>query len=97
MNTTRRTWIEIDTSVFLHNIELLKSKLKPGVKFAAVVKANAYGHGIVKISKLLSKVDAAFLAVTYLEEAIELRENNISIPVLMLSQPFVEDISVVGY
>lgn len=95
MKNAYRTWIEIDKNIFERNIDLLKSKLKHGVKFVGIVKANAYGHGIVQISKILSKKNPAFLAVAYIEEAIELRRNNIAVPILMLCQPFVEDINEV--
>lgn len=95
MKNNHRTWIEIDTSIFEKNVELLKSKLSPSAKFAGVVKANAYGHGAIQLSSILSNHGAAFLAVAYLEEALELRKNKIFAPILMLSQPLAEDITTV--
>lgn len=91
----KRTWIEIDKTILKGNIDLLKTKLNPGVRFAAVVKANAYGHGLIASSRALLENGAEFLAVAYIEEALELRKNDILAPILMLSQPLVQDIPLI--
>jgi alanine racemase len=93
-----RTWIEVDTKKLKHNISLMKSKLRKGVAFLVVVKANAYGCGVKEVSEIAVKAGASFLGVAYIEEAISLREFGIKSPILMLTQPFDSDLnSVVDY
>ncbi len=67
--------LEISREALKNNIEVFKSLIKPNVKFAAVVKSNAYGHGILEISKLGLELGADLLAVNSIEEAILLRKN----------------------
>lgn len=80
-----RTWAEIDLDALEHNYRLLRS-LAPEAKFLGLVKANAYGHGAVPISKKLEGLGADMLAVACLDEAVELRKAGISIPILCLGQ-----------
>lgn len=75
----------IDLANVLHNISELKKLTAPAVKFMAVVKADAYGHGAVAVSKAVSdKVD--YLSVSSVSEAMELRRSGIDKPVLILSE-----------
>jgi len=71
----------IDLSACRHNLSIAK-KAAPDSKCIAVIKANAYGHGMVKIAKALTDADA--FAVARIEEAIELRDSGITTPVLLL-------------
>ena len=82
----RTTWAEIDLDNLKHNLEEVKSAIKPGTRILAVVKANAYGHGSVQIAKQMRESGVDFFAVSSIYEAIELRENGIN-----------EDIMVLGY
>ena len=68
---------------FLHNVNLINNAAKPS-KIMAVVKANAYGHGSVELSKTALKAGCAYLGVAFVEEGIELRENDISASILVL-------------
>lgn len=64
-----QTWIEINKKALLNNISQIKKQLKPKVKFMAVLKSNAYGHGLLEIvSSIQNEVD--YLAVFSLEDAI---------------------------
>lgn len=81
-----RCWAEISLDNFEHNCWDMKARLPEGCRFLGVVKANAYGHGAVKVSQRLEKAGADYLAVAYLEEAIELREAGIKLPVLILGR-----------
>lgn len=66
-----------------HNIREVKKRLPEGVKLLGVVKANAYGHGAVPVASYLeNQVD--YFATATIEEAVELRENGISAPILIL-------------
>ena len=69
-----RAWIELDLSCLKNNIDILKNINN---NIIAVVKANAYGHGIIEIASYLNKIDITFFAVASLDEAITLRKNNI--------------------
>lgn len=92
MNNILRTWVEIDSKILEKNILLMRSSLKKHVAFAGLVKANAYGHGLVEVAKILIKQQARFIAVAYWEEAYALRKAGIRHPILMLSQPWKKDI-----
>lgn len=91
--TLKRTWAEINLDALEHNYKVLKSKIGEKVKFLGVVKADAYGHGSVNVSKLLEKLGADYLAVSSIDEAVELRKNNISMPILILGHTPKEQVS----
>ena len=61
-STLRRTWAEIDLDALAHNYETLRRRIGAGVKFLGVVKADAYGHGAVQVSRTLQELGADFLA-----------------------------------
>ena len=67
-----------------HNLTVVKSFLKPEVKILGTVKANAYGHGILEISKELLENGVNYLGVAYVEEAVYLRKKGITVPILVL-------------
>ena len=69
---TYRCWAEIDQSALRYNAAVVREKLGPDVELLAVVKANAYGHGMVGVAKALAK-EAQFFGVANLEEATVLR------------------------
>ena len=75
-----RAEARIDLSRLSENIELLKKK--SNTKLLAVVKADAYGHGLVEVAKASESAGAAWLGVALLEEAVTLRKNGIKAPVL---------------
>jgi len=77
-------WIEIDLDDLRHNIGNLRKHLRPGTKFMAVVKKNAYGCGAVAVSRAALEAGADCLAVHSLEEALELRGVGIHAPLLIL-------------
>lgn len=80
----RPTRAEISLSNLKHNFDVIKSYLKPEVKVMAAVKANAYGHGILEISKALQDMGCDYLAVAYIEEALYLRQSGIDAPILVM-------------
>ena len=76
----------IDLSAIKHNVELLKAKSRTNL--LAVVKADAYGHGLIPVAGAALKAGASYLGVALLEEAITLRQSGISAPILAwLVQP----------
>lgn len=79
-----RCFATVDLSAIEHNLAQLQKRMAPGVKSMAVVKANGYGHGGVRVAlHLEAKVD--YFAVACLEEALELRAGGVKKPVLILS------------
>lgn len=83
-------WVEIDTDAIRYNYQQIKNLLSEDVQILAVVKADAYGLGAAQASRVLEECGAAMLAVTTVDEGIELRLEGISIPILLLS-PFLSD------
>ena len=79
----RPTYAEISLPNLRHNISVIRDIVNK-TKILGVVKANAYGHGIVEISKEFEKLKLDYLGVAYIEEAVYLRENDIKLPILVL-------------
>ena len=85
MNSTlKRTWAEIRLDNLTHNFETIRRQVGPNAKLLGVVKADAYGHGAVRVAKHLEKIGAGYLAISNIDEAEELRVNGIKLPILML-------------
>lgn len=80
----QRAWVEIDQQALVHNVQQFKSLLKPHTALMAVVKADAYGHGAVRVSQTVLEAGATALAIATLGEGIELREAGITAPILIL-------------
>ncbi|MFA6169498.1 MAG: alanine racemase [Candidatus Margulisiibacteriota bacterium] len=80
------TYAEINLEAIKKNIAEIKKTVTPGVKFMAVVKANAYGHGAVAVARAAGEAGADYLGVANLKEALELREAGILSPVLILTE-----------
>ena len=83
-STLKRTWAEISLDNLTHNFETIRCQVGPKAKLLGVVKADAYGHGAVRVAKHLERLGAGYLAVSNLDECEELRVNGITLPILML-------------
>ncbi|MGD8967581.1 MAG: alanine racemase [Anaerolineae bacterium] len=79
------TWAEVDLDAIAHNARLLKDRAGSGCELMVAVKANAYGHGVIPVSKAALAGGASRLAVSRTEEGIELRRAGIDAPILLLS------------
>ena len=90
-----RAWIEINRNHLENNIKEIKKIISDKTKIMAVVKANAYGHGIIPISKELNKLGIEDFAVATLEEGIILRQNHIKGNILILGYTRFDDIPYV--
>lgn len=86
-NLVGNRWVEIDTDAVRFNYEQVKELVGPQVHIVAVVKADAYGLGAVEMARVLTECGATMLAVTTVDEALELRYHGIQHPILLLS-PF---------
>jgi alanine racemase len=82
-NIIRPTRMEIDLRNLSHNLNVVQERVGDR-KIMGVVKANAYGHGLVEISKHLEKENIDYLGVAFVEEALRLREAGIQTPILVL-------------
>lgn len=79
------TVMEVDLDAVVHNFNFYKSKLSPDVKLICMVKANGYGAGAVEIAKTLQYHRCDYLAVAVAEEGIMLRNEGISLPIMILN------------
>ena len=84
MRLLKRTWADVSLDNLAHNYTLLRSCTPKSCKFLGVVKADAYGHGAVPISRRLTELGADFLAVSNFEEALQLRRADLRLPILIL-------------
>lgn len=94
-NSKERSWIEINTKNLEYNINKIKQIIPKTTQIMAVVKANAYGHDSIIISKKLQEIGINDFAVATLSEAINLRENNITGNILILGYTEPEELQKV--
>ena len=80
----RPTWLEIDLEAIGHNLRLIQETVGPGVGVLAVLKADAYGHGLVRVARTAVLHGAVMLGTACLSEAVTLRERGIDAPILIL-------------
>lgn len=83
-STLKRTWAEIDLDALAYNYRVLRNWMGSASRFLGVVKADAYGHGAVEVARTLESLGAEYLAVSNLDEALELRQGGIRLPILQL-------------
>lgn len=81
--TKLRTWVELDRQAIKKNFDLFNGLLKKDTILMAVVKSNAYGHGLVPYSKEVVRLGVKFLGVDSFEEALELRANGIKTRIMV--------------
>jgi alanine racemase len=90
-------WIEINTGQIKRNVKAIKKTLKKETKFMAVVKADAYGHGAVKVSKIALQNGADLIGTLTVDEAIILRKAGIKAAIVLLSPSLISDIDKIKY
>lgn len=79
------TILEINLNALLNNLNFYRSKLKPGVKVMAMVKAFSYGSGTFEVANILQYNKVDYLAVAYIDEGVALRNTGISLPIMILN------------
>lgn len=87
-----RTWAEVDLDAIAHNIREIRKITNPSSQIMAVVKADAYGHGFLEVTKTLLENGADRLAVATLREGEQLRSRGVRVPILVLGALMEEDI-----
>ena len=84
MYDSRPTFAEIDLSALRHNYQVIRSSIPRKAEILAVVKADAYGHGFMDISRELESLGVNAFGVAFLAEGIQLRKSGIDKPILLL-------------
>jgi alanine racemase len=79
------TWLEIRLDRLLANLKTLKQHAFPSTNVMAVIKANAYGHGLLEIARTLSG-EVTYLGISSIREALELKEHHIEVPVFIFGR-----------
>lgn len=87
----RPSWIEIDLNAIEHNVRQIRAEIGES-DLCAVVKADAYGHGDIPVAEAAIRGGASWLAVALVEEGVRLREADIDVPILVLSEPSLEEV-----
>ena len=82
---THQTVLEINLNAITHNLNYYKSKLRPTTKIMVMIKAFGYGSGSFEIAKLLEYHKVDYLGVAFTDEGIQLRNSNISLPVIVMN------------
>src|SRR6266581_1481354 len=83
MRPDRPTWVEIDLSAIAHNTRQIQSLIGPNVRILASLKADAYGHGALKVARTVLHNGASMLGVATVSEAAPLREAGVNAPILV--------------
>lgn len=89
MEQYARGYARVDLDAILSNMRNMKAHIRPETRMIGVIKTDAYGHGSVPVARALQKLDFLYgFAVATAEEAFELRENGITLPILILGYAF---------
>ncbi len=90
----RPSWIEVDLDAIESNVREIRRAIAP-TAVCAVVKADGYGHGAAPVARAAIAGGAPLLAVALVSEGVHLREEGIDVPILILSEPMIEEIDTV--
>ena len=87
----KRVYAKINLDNIKKNIKSIQSKFGDKVSVMGIVKANGYGHGAIEVAKAMNEAGVNYFGVAAIDEAIELRQNDIQSPILILGQIFKQD------
>src|SRR5471032_2424370 len=87
----RRCWVEIDGRALRHNFKILRGMVPRTTRLMAVVKANAYGHGLVPMARELEAIGTDWLGVANVAEGAAIRGARVRLPILLLSATLPEE------
>src|SRR3990167_9488849 len=82
---TRPTWAEVSLSQLAENYRILRNHIGPERAIMAIVKADAYGHGLAEIAPALARLGVDWFGVTSADEGVELRQLGLRQPILLLT------------
>ncbi len=80
----RPTWVEIDVDALAQNVRAIKETVGPAVRVLAVLKADGYGHGAIKVARTALNNGASYCGVASVNEAVRLRQAGVTAPILVL-------------
>jgi len=92
IHSSHRCWCEVSLGQLHANLQAVRSRITPTCGIIAVIKANAYGHGLVPIAHFLDSEDCAMLGCAHVAEAITLRQAGVVKPILLLSSFLPEEV-----
>ena len=87
----RRCWVEVDGRALRHNFTILRGLVPRTTQLMAVIKANAYGHGLVPMARELEAIGTDWLGVANVAEGAAVREAGVRLPILLLSATLPEE------
>ncbi len=93
MIPSRRCWVEVDGRALRHNYKVMRGLIPRATQILAVVKANAYGHGLVATAKEFEALGTDWLGVANVAEGVALREAGVKLPILLLSATLPEEMA----
>lgn len=82
---THETVMEVNLDALVHNLNHFRSRLQPGTRLMAMVKASSYGAGTVEVASTLQFNHVDYLTVAYVDEGVELRRNGITLPIMVMN------------
>ncbi len=85
LSRLRPAWVEIDLHLMEENLQIIRNHIGRERKIIPVVKADAYGHGIIPISRKLETLGVDMLGVSFLEEGLVLRQEGVTMPILVMT------------
>lgn len=88
-------WVEVDLDAMKWNMDMIRDRIPDGVRILLVVKADAYGHGSVRIARFAAECGVHMLGVATLDEGKELRQAGIDLPILILSPVLTQELEEV--
>jgi len=93
MNFRRRCWVEIDGRALRRNVKLIRGLIPRSTQVLAVVKANAYGHGLVPTAREFEALGVDWLGVANVAEGAALRQAKVRLPILLLSATLPDELA----
>ncbi len=94
MDFYRPVWAEVNLNNIKDNLRFIRTLIPKSTKIMAIVKANGYGHGKIRVAQASIKAGIERLGVASVEEALELINNNIKVPIHLLSEPPISSVKV---
>ena len=91
----RAAWAEVHLEAIRKNVQYLRSRIRPSTQLMGVIKADAYGHGVLPVARILEQEGTEQFAVALVQEGVELRQYGFQQPILLLGHTFEEDYPLV--
>lgn len=93
--STRSTHVVINSAALRSNMRIIKESLPAGTSIMAMVKANAYGHGIIECSRIAQEEGIDFLGIAFASEGAVIREAGITLPIILMTPPEPEELDAI--